>query len=276
MCLSLQKCTLDFAFLSSNFDAVNAPSQTWQSLFELKVYFRYQRNDANFLPGLKRFYDAVTTPALSHFAFYLITPPYSEIEGIPAPFLGLLQSSFSLRSLELDIPLSTKALIDCLGYVPLLKTLRLYDKRLPSVFANDTEPQPALSIIDSTLQALTPKQPFTDAILCPLLETASFRRCHLADTDALVAFTEARLGQAEGAELKSLDATFRVDRDDMKLPDEELVKAERLKMKGINVKWSSVGPSVSDAYDADSDTLMDPNRTCSPSDGMPTLIGRPY
>ncbi|ESK95825.1 hypothetical protein Moror_12437 [Moniliophthora roreri MCA 2997] len=246
-CQSLRKCALDISLPSEaiDFEDVHPQSHTWPCLLEFNLNMGFS------LRALKRFFSAISTPALSRFTLF-IQGFATNLAETPAmypesPFLGLiLRSNAHISFLDLDLPISDKALIDSLQCMSSLTTLRLTGTIQPTyVFDDEGELIMPDRLWPTTLtsklfQALTPTMsPASDEILCPLLERLLLKNCALAHTDSLVAMALARSSHSETASLKSLSVTFQPDSaGHSTLPAEVLAKAQMLRQEGVDTQWN--------------------------------------
>ncbi|KAK7031027.1 hypothetical protein VNI00_013817 [Paramarasmius palmivorus] len=180
--------------------------------------------------------DSINTPALSHLA---LTIPLKNVVAEHAPFLGLVEvSNCIITSLELNMYLSSRALVEALQCVPFISTLHLTDVFQPPPYVTEEGVVARLSpfpILDSDVfRALS------DNELCPSLENVTLKLCPIERIDDVVAFALARRA------IKSLNVTFQMNdgvgsRPYGRLSDKEQEKGELIKRHGIKVEWHNTG-----------------------------------
>ncbi|KAK7031032.1 hypothetical protein VNI00_013822 [Paramarasmius palmivorus] len=264
-CHSLRKCNLDLTM--SRFDEmvnVHSSRQTWQHLTDLRISLGIDVPDgiAQSHRVIQGIFDSILTPALSHLAVLI---PTRDVVTDRAPFLELLQvSDCNIASLELNMQLSSSALIGCLQSIPSLTTLRLTDAlELPSYVSEEgviVRPPSYPILTSDVFQALS------DNELCPFLENVTFIQCPIESIDDIVDFGLSR------ATIKTLSVVFQNDmqtRHPPGLTDEEREKGELLKQRGITVEWRSV-------FEAETLRPFDANVFSLPTSGMPRSFNGVY
>ncbi|KAK7031034.1 hypothetical protein VNI00_013824 [Paramarasmius palmivorus] len=237
-CHSLRKCTLDLTVSTDDDVSVLPPRETWQHLSELRINLAINiPEDAERSHRvIQQIFDSISTPSLSHL---VLSMPDKTVTMQQAPFLDLLQASeCRLVSLELDVLLSSMALIGILQRIPTLSSLHLTDapRSISYVSFGGMVVQPlSHSILTSEVF-----QTLSDKELCPLLESITFAQCQVEIMDDIVAFVLSR------TTIKTLNITFQVmssgstSRDSYGLSDEQRAKGRLLGQHGISVKWRSM------------------------------------
>ncbi|KAK7054705.1 hypothetical protein VNI00_003168 [Paramarasmius palmivorus] len=249
-CPSLCTLKLSLDVLPGNLQDVSFETQVWPQLSRLSISFHHMRIHSRItFPVLKNMFNTITTPTLSHLA--LIVPEHlgPDVPLMPeAPFLDMLiRSKCHLTSLDLDLRMTDKALIDCLQCMPSLTAFQLTDGQQPyghyQGADEDVLPETFQTTLSDTLfRVLTPTTSSTNDVLCSKLETVSLRHCALSHADDLIDFVLARSGQNDTAKLKSFKVVFRTGRfRRVVLPPDILAKGQSL-MEGsnIDIAWHSL------------------------------------
>ncbi|KAK7054702.1 hypothetical protein VNI00_003165 [Paramarasmius palmivorus] len=276
-CCALRRLKLGLALPLDSLQDVELGTQTWPHLSELHITLTILDSGATLPSMFKGMFNVIATPVLSRFAFILSVgisnPPQLMAE---APFLDFLaRSGCQIKVFELDAPMTDKALMDCLEYMPFLTTLHLNDLYRPYSHGVDVDeddlgiPEPFPTTFSREFfHALTPTASSSQGALCPQLTVVTLKRCVVNHTDELVAFAQSRCGQHDTAKLSSFTVTFQLDHFlGVVLPPEVLNKAELLKERGINADWRSI-------YDTRNIQIRQgppPSTNAVPIIGMPEL-----
>ncbi|KAK7442983.1 hypothetical protein VKT23_015927 [Stygiomarasmius scandens] len=155
------------------------------------------------------------------------------------PFLSLLSDS-DIRALYIHLPISSKALAECLQFMPNLSSLVVSFSEKTFSFEIG-EPESVAPAGNDLIRSLMPIQ--TGSYLCPRLESLQFIDCLQISERLLVDLVKSKLYAAESSEphipsFKRLVASF----PDRYYDDSLAEDIQELRARGVEVQLSYYGP----------------------------------